>query len=425
MARVLVLSLLFPPDGVSTARLMGEVADDLHRRGHDVTILTTTPHYNVDVEAQARQSLRRRWGRFLQTSTYAGMQVLHVVMPRKTRSRVLRVAAWLWFHAASTVVGLLALPWRPEVVMAPSPPLTMGVGAWALAAWYRAPYIYNVQEIHPDILVTLGMLRPGIGLRVLEAVERFIYRHAGVITVVVPSAERRLLDKGVPPDRMRLVPNFVDTDALTPSPRPNAFSRAHGLDDLFVVTYAGNFGPAQQLDVVVEAARRLVDEPRLRVLLVGGGIEWDRIAEKASGLTNVQVLPYQAFAMMPAIYGTTDVALVPLAGGAGLEALPSKVYHIMACGLPLVAIADSASDLATLVRQAGSGAVVVPGSAESLAATLRAAAHDPDRWRARGRAGRAHVVRHYSRDRVAGAYDTIVRSLVSSPAPAGAAIERT
>lgn len=418
MARVLVLTLLFSPDGVSTARLMGDVAEDLHGRGHDVTVLTTTPHYNVDVEAEARQPLRPRWGRLLQTSTYAGIDVLHVLMPRKGGSRVLRVAAWLWFHAVSTVAGLFALPWRPDVVLTPSPPLTMGVAAWLLAARWRAPFIYNVQEIHPDILVSLGMIRPGPGLRVLEAVERFVYGRAGAITVIVPSAERRLLEKGVPAARVRVVPNFVDAGALAPEPRPNAFSRAHGLDGAFVVTYAGNFGPAQQLDTVLEAARLLADEPGLRVVLVGGGIEWERVAQAARGLGNVRVLPYQPFAVMPAIYGATDVALVPLAVGAGLQALPSKVYQIMGCGLPVVAIADPASDLAALVAGAGGGVVVAPGSPASLAAALRDAAHDPDRWRALGHAGRAHVIEHYSRGHVAERYDAIVRGLVSSRAPA-------
>lgn len=418
MARVLVLTLLFPPDGVSTARLMGDVAEDLQRRGHDVTVLTTTPHYNRDVQAEARQPRQRRWGGILHTSRYAGIPVFHVAMPAKTRSRLLRVGAWLWFHAVSTVVGLAVLPGRPDVVLAPSPPLTMGVGAWLLGRWWRAPYIYNVWELHPDILVSLGMIRPGLAFRVLQALERFVYRHASIVTIAVPSGERRLVEKGVPPDRVRVVPNFVDTDALQPEPRPNAFSRAHGLDGSFVITYAGNFGPAQELDTVLAAARLLVDEPRCRLVLVGGGTEWARIAGEATGLSNVQVLPYQPFTAMPSIYGATDLALVPLAGGAGLEALPSKVYQIMGCGLPLVAMADPGSDLSNLVLQAGSGAVVAPGSAEALAATLRAAAQDPETWRARGRAGRAHVVEHYSRRRVAGTYDTIVRSLVSSRAPA-------
>ena len=135
---------------------------------------------------------------------------------------------------------------------------------------------------------------------------------------------------------------------------------------------------------------------------------------EAAGLGNVRVLPYQPFARMAAIYGSTDVALVPLAGGAGLQALPSKVYQIMGCGLPLVAIADAGSDLAALIEEAGSGAVATPGSAESLAETLRAAARHPDRWRAMGRAGRAHVVQHYNRNQVAERYDSIVRGLAAS-----------
>jgi colanic acid biosynthesis glycosyl transferase WcaI len=418
MARVLVLTLVFPPDGVSTARIMGDVAEDLERHGHEVTVLTTTPHYNVDVEAQARQALQPRWGRLLQTSTFAGMRVLHVLMPRKQRSAVLRIAAWLWFHAVSTVVGLFALPARPDVVLAPSPPLTMGVGAWLLAMRWRAPYIYNVQEVHPDILVSLGVLRPGPLLRLLQALERFVYRHAGAVTVMAPSAQQRLLDKGVPRDRVRIVPNFVDTGLLAAEPRPNAFSRAHRLDDMFVVTYAGNFGPAQQLDTILDAARLLASEPRARFVLVGGGTEWERVARAAAGLGNVCVVPYQPFSMMPAIYGATDLALVPLAAGTGLDAIPSKVFEIMGRALPVLAIADADSDLAKLVEGADGGAVVRPGSPEALAASVRGAMGDPDRWRALGRSGRAHVERYYSRLSVAETYDAIVRRLAASRAPA-------
>jgi len=416
MARVLVLTLVFPPDGVSTARIIGDVAEDLQRRGHDVTVLTTTPHYNVDIEAQARHQLRPRWGRLLQTSTFGGMRVFHVLMPRKNRSPVLRVVSWLWFHAVSTAVGFFALPSRPEVVLAPSPPLTMGVGAWLLAARWRAPYIYNVQEIHPDILVSLGIIRPGLRFRFLQALERFVYRHAGMVTVLTPFAEQRLLDKGVPPERVCVVPNFVDT-AAAPEPRPNAFSREHGLDNMFVVTYAGNFGPAQPIHLILDAARLLRCEPDIRVVLVGGGTDWMHVAREASEIANVHVLPYQPSRLMSAIYGTTDLALVPLAAGTGLDAVPSKVYEIMSYGLPLVAIVDDASDLARLVKAAGAGVVVPPCSAASLAAAVRDAAHDREKWRAMGRSGKDHVSQHYSRPNTAARYDALVRQLVAPRAP--------
>src|SRR5688572_8663088 len=139
MARVLMLTLVFPPDGVSTAVIMGEVAADLKRSGHDVTVITTTPHYSRDTEAEARQPLRRTWAGILSRSEYAGVPVVHIAMPHKTANRATRVLSWIHFHVLSVIATLLLVR-KVDVIVTPSPPLTMGVCAWVLGVLYRAPY---------------------------------------------------------------------------------------------------------------------------------------------------------------------------------------------------------------------------------------------------------------------------------------------
>ena len=158
MAHVLVLTLVFPPDGVSTAVIMGELSADLRKAGHDVTVVTTTPHYNRDAEAESRQPLVRMWGPLLYHSEFQGMRVLHVGMPRKSGKVLSRLLAWTQFHVLS-LIAAVTLVRRVDVILAPSPPLTIGVCAWLLGCLYRAPFVYNVQELYPDIAITLGALK--------------------------------------------------------------------------------------------------------------------------------------------------------------------------------------------------------------------------------------------------------------------------
>lgn len=414
MARVLMLTLVFPPDGVSTAVLMGDLAVDLRRHGHDVTVMTTVPHYNTDTVAEARQPLRFGRMRLLARSEFHGVPVIHAAMPKKDASRLRRLLAWAQFHVLS-LVAAMRLVRQADIIVAPSPPLTIGVCAWLLGRWYRAPFVYNVQELYPDIAIRLGAVRNGLLVRGLFTLERFVYARASAITVIADGMRRRVLDKGVPPGKVRVVPNFVDVEAMTPLPRENTFRREHDLRDRFVVTYAGNLGPAQGLETALDAAALLRDDPRVLLLFVGGGGEQDRLTRIARdrGLANVRFVPHQPYARVPEIYAASDLCLVPLSGLTGYDAVPSKVYRIMACARPLLAQTIDGSDLADLVHAAGAGFVVAPDAPEALAAAIRQALADPARCAAMGAAGRAHVLRDYTREAVSARYEALLRELVA------------
>jgi colanic acid biosynthesis glycosyl transferase WcaI len=415
VANVLFLSLVFPPDSVSTAEIMGDLAVDLHGRGDRVVVVTTTPHYNRDPEAEARQPMRPVWGRLLQRSDYHGVVVYHVAMPAKGRSIVERVAAWAGFHLVSTIAGIVLVP-RPDVILAPSPPLSIGLSAWIVGLFRRARYVYNVQEIYPDIAVNLGALRNRTAIRLLAAMERFIYRKAAAVTVIADRMRQRLVEKGVPPAKVLVIPNFVDADRLVPSERRNEFSRRFGLDDVFTVTYAGNLGPAQGLDVIIEAAAVFDRRDAVRFVLIGDGILRERLIASAAALPsqNALVLPYQANALMGQIYAASDVSVVPQARATGSDAIPSKVYRIMAAGRPIIAITEAGSDLAKLIAAAGCGAVVEPGDPAGLAAAVRRALAQPDWRRAAAERGRAHVCAYYSRHVIGGTYAALIDRLGSA-----------
>jgi colanic acid biosynthesis glycosyl transferase WcaI len=415
MPRILILSLVFPPDNVSTAQIMADLSEDLKARGHDVTVITTTPHYNQDADAERAQPMTRD-GRWYRKSDFRGIPVIHTVMAKKGQSIVKRVLSWLGFHALSTRAAMKLSP-KPEVIIAPSPPLTIGVSAWMIARKHRAKFVYNVQEIYPDIAVKLGALRNTKIIAALHVLERFVYRKAGAVTVIGPRMKENLVGKGVPDAKVHVIPNFVDIGVLSPLPKDNEFSRAHGVAGTFVVSYAGNMGPAQGLETFVEAAALLRDRNDVAFMMMGNGILRDQLEAEVRrlGLPNFIFLPQQPFSLVRAIYATSDINLVPLAAGTGTDAIPSKVYRIMACERPILACADATSELAALVESAECGAVVEPGDAPALADVIARAADDRETWRRYGEQGREYVLRHYTRDGVTREYARLITALSTRP----------
>lgn len=411
MARILMLSLVFPPDNVSTAHLMADVCEDLTKQGHHVTVITTTPHYNLDPAAERAQPRRHWWGRLVQMSEYRGIRVYHTLMPRKGTSSVGRVLAWALFHALSVVVAVLSVA-RVEVLIAPSPPLTMGLAAWIIGRLKRAPFIYSVLELHPDIAISLGLVRQPLLIRALYALERFVYARAARLTVIAGAMRDRIAAKGVPLSKITLVPNFVDTTVPLSVARPNRFSQEHGLDDAFVVSYAGNVGPAQGLEALLDAAA-LLRGTRVRIVIVGGGILWQGFASRiaAEGLTNVLLLAHQPLEAVPLIYGASDLCIVAQSPTTTSDAVPSKVYRIMGAAKPVLAMTVPSSDLALLMRESGAGAVVPADDPTAIAAAIQEAEAGPLEWRQRGEAGRAHVEAHYSRRIVTARYTQLVNEL--------------
>lgn len=180
MARLLLVSLVFPPDNVSTAQLMGELMLDLRRVRHEVCVITTVPHYNPGEQAVAAQPLRAWLPPLVRRGKFSDIPVYHVWIPRKGRNLLLRAFGWGLFHLVSTVLGCF-LSFRPQVVLAPSPPLTIGFSVALIAAFRRARYIYNIQEIYPDVAINLGIIRSPSLIQTMLLMERIVYRYAAAL----------------------------------------------------------------------------------------------------------------------------------------------------------------------------------------------------------------------------------------------------
>jgi colanic acid biosynthesis glycosyl transferase WcaI len=414
MANILILSLVFPPDQVSTAQIMGDIASDLKQRGHGVTVITTIPHYNPPTDEQAWKP-KAVFGRLLQKTNFQGIDVFHTFMTRKGRGAFSRLASYLLFHILSLLVGL-RLSQKPDIILAPSPPLTIALCEWLLAARYRVPFIYNVQEIFPDILIDMGVIRSRLLIKLLLKLESFIYARAGKVITITEQMRQRLIEKGVPSAKLVTIPNFVDTDELQPTSKRNAFSLQHQIQDQFVVSYAGNLGPTQSLEDFIETASILHQDASIRFLLLGEGILRDDLIAQVDqlGLDNVLILPYQSYALMPLIYAASDLSLVPQSIEVGGTSMPSKVYRIMACARSVLAYADPATELMKLVQEVDCGLAVPVGHPEVLAEAIRSASRNPADLIRMGENGRKYVQAHNAKEIVINRYDQLISELVAS-----------
>jgi colanic acid biosynthesis glycosyl transferase WcaI len=418
LARILIHTLVFAPDGVSTAHLMSDLAVELRRNGHDVTVLTSTPHYNPDPVAAARQPIRPVWGKLLGKSDYQGVPVYHALVGKKGTKRWLRGLDYIQFHVLSLFASAFAVP-KVDVIIAPSPPLSMGVMSWLYGAVYGVPSVYNVQEIYPDCLLNHALMDRGWVYRAMQRLESFVYKRNRFLVAISDEFAATLRTRGVDDHRLATIPNFVNTEIFKPLPRDNAFAARHGLLDRFTVLYCGNVGLGQDWDAVLAAAERLRDDPVLFVV-VGDGARrpWLEEEAKRRGLPNVRLLGHQPREYMPEIYASSDVQIIPLEPGTAFDVFPSKIYTIMACGKPVIVSAESDSGIALLVDRAACGEVIPTRDPARLADAIRRAAANREELARAGVRGRDFAVRHYSQTSAGEAYGDLIEHLLKPNAHA-------
>ena len=407
--RILFLSTYFRPESATNAILMTLLAEELVALGHEVSVITGMPHYDANRiwdKYRGKLWVKEQHGSIPLTRVY-------LYLPSKKSNVIGRLLSYLSFNLLSTFAGLFAPKF--DLLFVPSPPLTNGVCASLLSRLRRVPFVYNVQDIYPDVAVRLGILTNPRLIRVFERMERFVYTRAAAVSVISGSFRRNLLAKGVPESKIATIPNFVDTSFVTPLPRDNAFRKEQGWGEKFVVLFAGNVGLSQGLETVLEAAGHLRDVPEILIAIVGSGTTKQGLVDKAEEmqLTNVHFLPLQPYERVPELYSAADIGLVPLRKGLTEDSVPSKLWTIMGVARPVLAGVDKTSDTYAVVQEADSGVCVPPEDPEALAEAIRTLHQDPERAAEMGRRGRAHVEAHYTSVSVARQYEALFTKLLS------------
>ncbi|MDQ6672233.1 MAG: glycosyltransferase family 4 protein [Chloroflexota bacterium] len=406
--RILVLVIQFPPDVNPSGLLMAQLGEGLVARGHQVSVITSFPHY-----AKFRVSDEFR-GKLFERDSYRGMDVLrlYVYASGDKRSMKHRLLSYLSFNVLATVAAAASRQ-RYDVILCSNGSFFSGIAATLIGLVKGTPFIYNVQDLYPETPVQAGQLRNRFAVRVLEWLERFMYSRAAHISVIAPGFRDNIVAKDVPPTKVSTIPNFVDAEFIRPLDKANEFSHRYGLRHKFVVTHAGNVGYVYDLETLVEAASLLQSQPDVHFLIVGDGVARPSLEARVRSheLTNVTFLPYQPRETLPFLRATSDVQVALYKKGASRYSMPSKVYEIMASGRPVLASADPHTDLWNLVANTHCGICLEPHDPTSLASAVMTLYRDPKLRLRMGLQGRTEVKRRYSVGAVVDQYEELIRSV--------------
>jgi glycosyltransferase involved in cell wall biosynthesis len=301
-----------------------------------------------------------------------------------------------------------------DLVVGETPPLPAALAGYAISKLDRCPYVCNVADPWVNSAVALGVLRSGAAIRGARALERLVYRRAALVTAVTDGVRDSLVESGVPPHRIRVIPNGVDTAVFRPDVDGGAWRERFGGEGTFVAVYAGNHGLAQGVGVLLDAAALLRGNDDMRIVLAGDGAEKDALRRRAERehLSNVTFLAAQPLADVPALLAASDVCLAALRRlPVFRSAVPSKLFEAMATARALVVAAEG--EAAAIVREAQAGLDVLPESSEAIAAALLRLRDDPELRRQLGENGRRYAVSERSREHLVDLYEHAFEEAVS------------
>lgn len=402
--RLTVFCPHFAPDVAPTGTVATTIVEELGALGHELHVVTALPWYREHrIEPGFEGRLVRHedapWGRVTRVHPFPAGDKTDIVR---------RAAAFCGFSLLSAAVGCRR---GTGGVLAMSPPLTLGLSGWAAARRSAVPFVFNVQDVYPDIAVELGVLTNARLIAAAHRLERFCYEHADAVTVLSEDLRANLAAKVSDPSKVRVIPNFVDTEAIRPAPKENAYRREHGLEGRTVIMYAGNVGFSQSLELMIEAAGALAHDDSLAFVINGNGAARASLEARARGLSNVIFVDMQPRARLPEVLAAADLHVVPLKRNLARASVPSKTFSILAAGRPLLASVDPGSEVARICARSGAGVAVEPEDAEAFTKAIAELVAAPQRLEEMGHAGRAFVEGWASPRAVARAYAELFEEL--------------
>ena len=404
--RLVVLCPHFSPDMAPTGVVMTRIVHEMAALGHELHVVTSLPWYR-------EHAIESGWGGKLwrvEKTEWGSITRVHP-FPGKTKQNLLRRA--FGFVLFSVVVGLRSivaggLPRRVHGVLSMSPPLTLGLTGWVTKLFRGGMLVFNIQDIFPDAAAQTGAITNKLILRAARWLERVSYERSDAVVLLSEDLKQNVAAKlsGKFHNRLHVIPNFVDTSAITPGDRMTNYRRELGIDDRVIVMYAGNVGFSQSLELVLAAAKSL---PSIAFVINGDGAARKSLQDKAKNenIDNVHFADYQPIERLSEVLASGDIHVVPLKTGLASVSVPSKMYSILSAGRPVLAAIDSNTEIPRTLAESGAGIAVAPDNEADFVSALQILISDGVKRDEMGALGRTWVEHHASAGAVAKRYEAI------------------
>jgi len=388
--KLVFLTQYFPPEiGAAQTRIF-ELAYRLHKHGYEIYVLTTMPNYPTGKIFSEYQ------GKIIVREKYHGLNIIRSwIYPTKSIKLLPRLLNYFSFVFSSLIVGLSLRTYKIDIIVIESPPLFLGFSGIFLSWWLKAKMIFNVADLWPDSAVEIGAITNKKIIKFAGMIERYFYRKAFAITgqspTIVKTIKERTLNKYV-----ELITNGVDTELFSPDKKNNSIRKKYNATDKFLIIYAGLFGAAQGLGQILDAASLLKNDSNIMFLLVGDGPEKEYLVNRVNkeGLHNVKISPPVNKVEVPSILSSADLSIIALKTFIK-GAVPSKIYEVMAVGLPVIFIGYG--DAVEIINNAKAGLIVEPGDITKLVEKIHTLQHNFPLRKEMGGNGRKAVCQAYSR----------------------------
>lgn len=390
---ICIVTAIYPPEPVISAQTSQQIAQGLAERGHRVTVVTTFPSRPAGV---LYPGYRRRLRQVEKQA--GGVEIVRCLSaPSRESSMLSRFWENLTF-GVSSALEVLSSP-KPNVIYANTWPIFAGGLLSLVAGLRRVPLALSVQDVYPESLVAQGRLRgQHLFVRLLRMLDGWIARRANAVIVLSERfAQVYRKERGVPAERIHVVPNWIDESMLEPEAAPGGFREEKGIpDQAFLLVYGGNIGVAAGVETVIDSFQWLDKDDRLRFLIAGEGSRLAACRDLARDHTP-RILFHSPWLQSETgrVLHAADALILPTRGDQADYSVPSKLLAYLLAARPVIALANAGSEIAHLVRDAGCGWVVEPDDPEKLADALRTVqALTESERRNFGLAGRAYALKN-------------------------------
>ena len=379
LMHVLLLALNYYPDKLGNAPLMTGLCEGLIERGHRVTVVCAFPHHEsgrIDNEYR---------GKLFQRDHHRGVDILRVWLYAPQGGALAKMANYASFTAsafaaASTIADV-------DVVFTPSPPLTLGLVDQLISRFRRVPFVYNLKDLFPEAAIRLGVLRHPFAIKAFEALERQVYREAHHLSVISDGFKTHCLARGVPNEKVTVIPNYTDTNFIVPSAkRGNRFRKSTDSTGSLSSSSADEWDTAKGWRLLLMHGPNS-DLPDIRLMLVGEGQARAMLDDALSDDPRVVMLPVQPRSELPCLLAAADVSLAPLRHGMAGTSVPVKFlasWHQLDRSLPASTMEAMHKKM---IQTAQCGLVVQPENSDDLASAIRHLYNNRKEARDMGRRG--------------------------------------
>lgn len=412
--RILIHSIAFSPDGVSTAYIYNDLAEAFKERGFEVQVLTTTPHFN---EIETQQVLKKNLLGLFYKSIFKDIEVYHV-WQKKYDLPLLRIIGFFYWHIVAIFLGVFILK-KADIILSPSPPLTIGLVSLIIGKIRGSKVIYNVQEVYPDLIINQGGVKNKWLILILKKMEKAIYNYSDSVTTIHRNFYNSILERFNDKSKLIIIPNFVSTDLYFPM-KVSEIGINKSLfninEKVLKVMYAGNIGIAQDWESLIKLAN-LTSHLAIEYYVIGEGAKKNKLKENIIKyqLNNIKLIEYQDRNQMCQLINFADLHFIFMDFSMAKEGFPSKIFTIMACGKPILISSPKDSPIIDFLQDKNCSFNFsnpdMEENSKQMANTLSDISFDKTRLEAMGSSGLKIIQEKYTKEYISNQYMQLFEDL--------------